>query len=49
MENKTNGLSDEALLRIRALAETIRYGTITLVFQDGKMVQIEKNEKMRLR
>ncbi|MFL6516913.1 MAG: DUF2292 domain-containing protein, partial [Bacillus sp. (in: firmicutes)] len=27
---------------------TLKYGSITLVVQDGKIVQIEKNEKVRL-
>ncbi|MFL6562898.1 MAG: YezD family protein [Bacillus sp. (in: firmicutes)] len=27
---------------------TLKYGSITLVIQDGKIVQIEKNEKVRL-
>lgn len=26
----------------------IRYGSIVIVIQDGKIVQIEKNEKVRL-
>lgn len=34
--------------QIQELAETIRYGTITLVFQDGILIQIEKNEKIRI-
>ncbi|PLT31922.1 DUF2292 domain-containing protein [Peribacillus deserti] len=29
------------------LAE-VKYGSITLVVQDGKVIQIEKNEKVRL-
>ncbi|MFD2973066.1 YezD family protein [Peribacillus deserti] len=29
------------------LAE-VKYGSITLVIQDGKVIQIEKNEKVRL-
>lgn len=28
--------------------ETLKYGYITLVVQDGKIIQIEKNEKFRL-
>jgi hypothetical protein len=27
---------------------SIRFGTITLVVQDGRVIQIEKNEKIRL-
>ncbi|WP_243138120.1 YezD family protein [Heliorestis acidaminivorans] len=28
---------------------SLRYGTITLVVQDGKVIQLEKNEKIRLK
>ena len=34
--------------QIQDLASTIRYGSITLVFQDGTLVQIDKNEKIRI-
>lgn len=40
--------SREIELRIRAALEEIRYGTVTLVIQDGKVIQIDKNEKIRL-
>ncbi|MFC4798492.1 MULTISPECIES: YezD family protein [Neobacillus] len=30
------------------MLESIKFGSITLVVQDGKVVQIEKNEKVRL-
>ncbi|MBT2696750.1 YezD family protein [Bacillus sp. ISL-40] len=30
------------------MLDTLKYGSITLVVQDGKIVQIEKNEKVRL-
>ncbi len=36
------------LRQIQELASTIRYGSITLVFQDGALIQIEKNEKIRI-
>ena len=35
----------------RALSDalrTIRFGTVTLVVQDGRVIQIERNEKFRL-
>jgi hypothetical protein len=37
------------LKKILALMERVQYGTITLVMQDGVLVQIEHNEKERLR
>jgi hypothetical protein len=33
---------------LREALRTIRFGTVTLVVQDGKVIQIEKNEKFRL-
>lgn len=41
-------INEEHIRKIRLLASDIRYGTITLVFQDGKLIQIDRNEKIRL-
>ncbi|WP_404332555.1 YezD family protein [Mesobacillus maritimus] len=30
------------------MLQSVKYGSITLVIQDGKVIQIEKNEKVRL-
>ena len=38
-----------ALERIRAALRELRYGTVTIVVQDGVIVQIERTEKVRLR
>lgn len=47
-ENDINKvLSDDDIQRIKKLVETIKYGTLTLVFQDGRLIQIERNEKIR--
>jgi hypothetical protein len=37
------------LLRVVEILREIRYGTVLLVVQDGKVVQIEMAEKYRLR
>lgn len=34
---------------IKRLVAEIKYGTVSLVIQDGKIIQIEKNEKYRLK
>lgn len=51
-ENKTSGqqqaITPEQLQQIQELAATLRYGAITLTFQDGILVQIDKNEKIRI-
>ena len=42
-------LTEQDLKKIIELIEATRYGSITVIVQDGKIVQIEKNEKIRLR
>lgn len=42
-------ISDDDLKRLIDLLGTINYGSVTLVIQDSKVIQIEKNEKMRLK
>jgi hypothetical protein len=46
------GLSDDerlVLARVADILRRINYGTVVLVVQDGKVVQIEMAEKFRLR
>jgi len=46
------GLSDDERLVLAKVADILRrinYGTVVLVVQDGKVVQIEMAEKFRLR
>ncbi len=45
-------LSDEeraVLVKVAAILRRIEFGTVVLVVQDGKVVQIEMAEKFRLR
>ena len=45
-------LSDEeraVLQKVAGIVRRIRFGTVVLVIQDGKVVQIEMAEKFRLR
>ena len=39
---------DEELDRIQAALRGLRFGTVTVVIQDGVVVQIERTEKLRL-
>ena len=39
---------DEALDRVQAALRGLRFGTVTVVIQDGVVVQIERMEKLRL-
>lgn len=46
---KKSGIKEEDLARIRELLSDIQYGSVTIVVQDGRIIQIEKNEKVRLK
>ncbi|WP_445669130.1 YezD family protein [Niallia sp. FSL W8-0635] len=39
---------DKVKTQLEAILKTMKYGSVTLVVQDGKIIQIEKNEKIRL-
>lgn len=41
-------VTKEDLIKIKEFIETIRFGSVTVIVQDGKVIQIEKNEKLRL-
>jgi Uncharacterized small protein len=50
------GLKDEkiksgnvSIKDIEEMVRSIKYGSITIVIQDGIIVQIEKNEKIRIK
>lgn len=38
-----------ALRNVEKLLQSIKYGSITLVVHDQKVVQIDKNEKIRIK
>ncbi|WP_243372572.1 YezD family protein [Geotalea sp. SG265] len=40
--------STELQEKIRDSLAAIRFGTLTLVIQDGRVIQIDRNEKIRL-
>lgn len=46
-----NDIESEAQLskKIFDMLKTISFGTITIIVQDGKIIQLEKNEKIRLK
>jgi hypothetical protein len=41
--------SKDLELRIMDALREIRYGTVTLVIQDSRVIQIDKSEKIRLK
>ena len=42
-------ISEENLRKLLDLLKTTKYGSVTLVVQDGVVIQMERNEKLRLR
>ena len=48
MAKDSRWISDKELDRIRVIIETVRYGSVNIIVQDGRIVQIDKNEKIRL-
>ncbi|MDR2089775.1 MAG: YezD family protein [Clostridiales Family XIII bacterium] len=41
-------MREQDLQRILSYINDIRYGSVTVIIQDGHVLQIEKNEKIRL-
>lgn len=41
-------VTKEDLQKIKEFIEGIRFGSVSVIVQDGKVIQIEKNEKVRL-
>jgi len=41
-------ISEECLKKIVESVEAIKYGSVTLVVQDGIIIQIEKKEKIKV-
>lgn len=41
-------VSEHDLKKIAEYIESIEFGSVSIVIQNGKIIQIEKNEKIRL-
>ncbi|MDT8861677.1 YezD family protein [Alkalihalobacillus sp. MEB130] len=35
--------------QLQELLKDLKYGSVTLIVQDGKVIQLEKNEKVRMK
>jgi hypothetical protein len=46
---RKKSISDENLKRLFTYVESVQFGTVTLIIQNGEVVQIEKMEKFKLR
>jgi hypothetical protein len=42
-------ISKEDIEKLYEMSKSLKYGSITLIFQDSKLIQIEKNEKVRVK
>lgn len=41
-------VTKEDLLKVKEFIEDIQFGSVTVIVQDGKIIQIEKHEKLRM-
>jgi hypothetical protein len=41
-------VTEERLAQIKEYIESVKYGSVNIIIQDGKIIQIDKNEKIRL-
>ena len=49
MTQSSNDLWSKELERlVRDSLQSLRFGTVTLVVQDGRVIQVDKNEKIRI-
>lgn len=50
MGEKTKAIADNSSLKqIAAMIKEIKYGSVTVIVQDGKIIQIDKTEKIRIK
>ncbi|OCA97274.1 YezD family protein [Clostridium beijerinckii] len=47
--NSKEIVENKKLEEILKMVEKIRFGSITLIIQDGVVIQVDKNEKIRMR
>jgi hypothetical protein len=46
---KTDEQLEKVIIKMKDMLKDMNYGSIKFVVQDGKVIQIEKNEKIRLK
>ena len=46
---ETDRFASQAIERIRDALRGLRFGTVSVIVQDGVVVQVERTEKLRLR
>lgn len=48
-ESAERGVSEGSISHVQRALKGLRYGTVTIIVQDGVVVQIDRTEKTRLR
>lgn len=48
-EDNHSGLEDSFLETIANMIKDIKYGSVTIIVQDGKVIQVDKTEKHRIK
>lgn len=46
--SKSGKVTEKDLKKIIEFIESIQFGSVSILIQNGKIIQIEKNEKVRL-
>jgi Uncharacterized small protein len=49
VKSEESTLNQNEIEKLLNIIKTVRFGSITIIIQEGKIVQIEKNEKLRLK
>ena len=49
MNEITEYLNSSQIAALEKMLKDMKYGSITLIIQDGKVIQIDKTEKVRFR
>lgn len=49
LKSKEELVAKETLDKLIEVINEVQFGTVTLIIQEGKIVQIEKNQKIRIR
>ncbi len=48
MAEKIKEVTQNQLAQIKDYIESIKFGSVNIIIQDGKIIQIDKSEKIRL-
>lgn len=49
MGTKENNSNDQYIDVVQKLVKDLDYGQVTIIVQDGRVIQVEQNRKIRLR